>query len=706
MLFINMSNGDLCKRKRADEESELNANANEVNPCSVNELSESYPDKDCRARTPSGQIFNTKVKDIRNWLQNLNEVTAETAIKHVKGAKRSDTLDYPPITTNDSRQSEVKGLTSKEAKQIPVSVNASKELKTPLLQTKFQFNTKGGCKVLQPSHVLKGKRHQKIKEQPGVKHCAIMEEQIESDINKEETSETNTEETESIIMKVVSGQISEAEKGSVPEVVDIRLVTKMFKEIKVDMSRIETKLNKVDPAGTDQKLTILTQAQTQTNEEIRELNSQMNEYKMRTTILTGAVSKMAMVMSEMQTKIDRLENSNSKRMMVINGLYVSQKKNIRMGQLQQLFREEMMIDIALEDSYLIGENAPPSVVVTLAKAEDKYTIFNNIYMIKDMVNKDGNKIFFKDFTPAGSQEFKKRQKEVAWMAKQEDSSSEISYTKQGIAVGSRIYKKRVVVPDPSEILQMEDSVLQEILNMQLQKSTKSILKDNVFVAYSICTNSFEEIQKAYMHVKLANAGARHVVAAWNIPGEPKYEQCDFQDDEDHGIGRQICQIMKDNDIQSRAIFVARYFAGKLGPERFNAYADTVRAVIAQNPYNVIEAKEQKIEMSLDLPSPSPQMNNSEPRQRKSPGTQPPAKKFAKSYSNAAKGDLPRRGRGAYGQQRGQRGRGRGGQQNRVFHPRSEDLIKKAHSFAFSKPDKVEHSNMSAGRSSIEDNVLD
>ena len=256
--------------------------------------------------------------------------------------------------------------------------------------------------------------------------------------------------------------------------------------------------------------------------------------------------------------------------------------------------------------------------------------------------------------------------------------------------------KQVKVPDSAEVLLMDETELETILNMKITTGKKYAVKSNTFVPYAISTDNFSEIQRAYMNVKLANAGARHIVCAWNIPGEETALCCDFQDDEDHGAGRAIAQLLCDNDIQAKAVFIARYSSMKLGNLRFQAYTNAAAAVLNQAPYNTILQKEQMC--CTDIPRQEAQQNEENSPPAKKPAAQLKEDKIfyrRNLYQNPAKKIDRRNGRGSRGG-RGARGGALGvtdrqQQQKIPFAPKTEEALNKAmsirKSYSFRNPDK-------------------
>ena len=104
---------------------------------------------------------------------------------------------------------------------------------------------------------------------------------------------------------------------------------------------------------------------------------------------------------------------------------------------------------------------------------------------------------------------------------------------------------------------MNPAELAEILQLPVIRSEKFNYGDNTFIGYTLEAADYEMVQKAYLHVKLNNAGARHILAAWRIPGLPQYKKEDSCDDQEIGFGRYLLSILKQNNITHRGYICCR-----------------------------------------------------------------------------------------------------------------------------------------------------
>ena len=111
------------------------------------------------------------------------------------------------------------------------------------------------------------------------------------------------------------------------------------------------------------------------------------------------------------------------------------------AQLMSLFQNDMMIDISIEDAYQMGSGSPRQIVITFSSVTDRSNVLENSYRVKDLTNSQGNKLFFKKYHTAPSNERIKFNKEIEAAVQEMDEVSrpEVTYQKGDIHVGGKPY---------------------------------------------------------------------------------------------------------------------------------------------------------------------------------------------------------------------------------------------------------------------------
>ena len=140
-------------------------------------------------------------------------------------------------------------------------------------------------------------------------------------------------------------EITGAEALEMPGTMDLKTVMSMFQNLKIQMSQ-DVAMIRADIASSNTKVEQqnqeLTKAISETDENVQGLQDQLITYRATTRILMGSMEKMQMQIDELKDRLDRADLTNAKRMLVITGLYLSEKKSVGYQQLYHFFQKEMV----------------------------------------------------------------------------------------------------------------------------------------------------------------------------------------------------------------------------------------------------------------------------------------------------------------------------------------------------------------------------
>ena len=138
----------------------------------------------------------------------------------------------------------------------------------------------------------------------------------------------------------------------------------------------------------------------------------------------------------------------------------------------------------------------------------------------------------------------------------------IEATNKTLKIGTQVYQNKIRVPAVHEILKLDLEELRQILTIKIGQGKQINEQNSAFLGFTISARSFQEIRQAYSKLKIVHAGARHIVCAFSIPGAEKHHCNDYCDDGETGAGRMLLNMMMENNITSRAIFVVRHCHGE------------------------------------------------------------------------------------------------------------------------------------------------
>ena len=154
-------------------------------------------------------------------------------------------------------------------------------------------------------------------------------------------------------------------------------------------------------------------------------------------------------------------------MAILTGLKPETKKEDRLKQVKSFLEAELEVFTRIEDTYILGNSDSPPIVITFQTLHDKEVTFEKKAKLKDVSKEQNVKYYLNHYLPAIENEKRKRERKIRADAKTIDK--EVSYTKQGLKIGDSIYKKKIVPPQPTELLGMTVSQLDEVLDTPTMK---------------------------------------------------------------------------------------------------------------------------------------------------------------------------------------------------------------------------------------------
>ena len=193
-------------------------------------------------------------------------------------------------------------------------------------------------------------------------------------------------------------------------------------------------------------------------------------------MIIDVVSGVSDQVKEVQSRIEYMDMNTNKKAVILSGFEASEKRGICYRQLQSFFAEQMCIQVVIEDFYKIGSATPPDIVITLLSNTHKRQIFQNIDRIKNLVNSHGKKYYFRDLLTPKQNEKRKKGQYIAdsESTKQLVDQEEISTGGGQIYIGDKKYVKKIQEPDPTKLLRLSISELNEIMKTDIQKKLTSM----------------------------------------------------------------------------------------------------------------------------------------------------------------------------------------------------------------------------------------
>ena len=328
------------------------------------------------------------------------------------------------------------------------------------------------------------------------------------------------------------------------------------------------------------------------NQTFKQMETDLQFYKIRAETLSEVCERMHTEISDLTTRVENLEISSSKKMVIMTGLSLvyENKKKETLQFLNDFINTNLGLNINIDDYFTLGAANPRPIILILQTIDDKKKILSTKSYLKDI--RDGERrIYINEYYPPTTHEKKKRDLELVDQLK---DSNMITYVKGSLAVDGQIYRKQVLPPSPKELINLNPKEMEEILKLKTMRGAEFTKENSKFIAYVAPVHTHEDVNKVYKKIKLIKPDARHIVCAYWIKEDsstpPQYIK-DFQDDGEPGAGRVLLDILEDRNLNETAIFVARKYGGtKMGADRFTMYSYAAKSALGIELSTVIEKK--------------------------------------------------------------------------------------------------------------------
>ena len=287
---------------------------------------------------------------------------------------------------------------------------------------------------------------------------------------------------------------------------------------------------------------------------------------LKAEIIAQVLDRIQHQLVDVTQRVENLELNNAKKAVVLTGLYLMNKnKEDNIVQLQTFFDNMCGIQIVVDDYFTMGLIEPKPIVIYLQTMEDRRLLMKYKNLLKGIKNEDNKPYFVNEYLPAANQEKKRRERDIIQTNKEKENNDpdkvEIVYGKGGIIIQGEVYKKRVTVPLPSDLIDLQPDEIANLMRMPITKGQQVVKDKSLFTAYTTSVNDVKKVREYYKMLKLIQPTARHIVCVYNITREPVYYNSDYVDDEEHGAGRLVLEMMKRQEIDNQVVFIARKYGG-------------------------------------------------------------------------------------------------------------------------------------------------
>ena len=538
-------------------------------------------------RTPSGQNLEGKVKKLRTFFlkphceEGCKQSIKGNSVLKVNQPNRQRLRNSKSLNRSLQPKKSVSHRRSCVKHSIVTGIKECKQTQLTSRSTREQLSRRETVEVQETHQNRSSAFNQKISVSVNANYGINKREDINTDAamaSNQKTEETTQQE-----------HMSEDEMQLIdPENMSFATVMAMFRKLDAKISDLQRPVQSIIDEATTKIEEKSKQIAKDNIPEVSELKRQLLYEKRKNRTMGQLLQAMHDEFGDLKSRVESLEISNTKRQITLTNFYAEGEKDEVIEQIQDFLEDEIGLRPVIEDTYPIGGQIPPTRVVIFQTLNEKKEIMKHKDRLKNIENCDKNQYYINDYLPQPVQERRRREAAIrkANKAKNEKEREDITYDKGSLCIAGVPYIKIIHPPTPEEIIDISEKQLDDILQMQVPKGIEIVKGDSKFTSYLLDTSDPAEVQKAYIKIKLVHTKARHIVCAYNLPGKETHLLQDYCDDEEHGAGSKLLQILLDQKQFSRAVFVVRICGrDKLGYNRFVSYAEALEGAVKKIPYN-------------------------------------------------------------------------------------------------------------------------
>ena len=284
--------------------------------------------------------------------------------------------------------------------------------------------------------------------------------------------------------------------------------------------------------------------------------------------LTGAVIRQEQEIHECKQEIERLHSMFIKRQLSIEGLGI-EDDNSPSEQAQIFFQTIMKIEveIRIRSAYQTGKEQKPVIHIDLLNPADKGEIFKKAANLSGIKNKYGKYYRLRDYRSSKVREEKKKMKTLMKSNKEKPKGLQVKMEVQkgkliiGSGNSAKEFKNPIHVPKCKDVLLPTKQELETRSQVDITQGEIFEFEGQQFIGFSAIVDSIESAQIAYRKIKASHMDARHIFCAVRLPGSEVHNNEVYHDDDEHGGGKVLLDMLKDSGIFYRAIYVARKYDG-------------------------------------------------------------------------------------------------------------------------------------------------
>ena len=236
-------------------------------------------------------------------------------------------------------------------------------------------------------------------------------------------------------------------------------------------NKIDQKENYVEEDTIQQVAHKVTEVMDKDFKQLTKVRADLALQKYRNQVLMEVCDNLNIELQDLNQRMENMELNNAKRMVIVSGLDPpSSKKEDLIG-----FLEEFL-------AYLLGS----SVVIEFQNAYDKWAVMQRKTALKNYHSEV--RIYINDYVPITTQEKRRRERKIKIDIKENEDPQvrklTVEYTKAGLTVQGRPYRKMINPPTPKDLVGLEVDDIDKLMQIKLKRSKEQMQDGSRFIAYT------------------------------------------------------------------------------------------------------------------------------------------------------------------------------------------------------------------------------
>lgn len=348
----------------------------------------------------------------------------------------------------------------------------------------------------------------------------------------------------------------------------------LMRTLNATVQKLEKKLDamEAEKKQVDAKVSSIENIQSQEVIRVKGLIDKLDDHDDKIEALIGIVVRQDIEIQELKKKQNVAYVQTNMNNIMINGVPQTQNENV-FHEATHFFKTKLKIEkkISMKSAKRIGGGESRPILVTLSDPNDKALIFQKTSNLKE-INRGRQKPYF--VTEQLPEAWAEKRRLVHYMKQQNKKlptaqQLNIAVKKGQLHVAGKEYEPPVKTPTVSDVLNLPAERKRIIRHLTMLESETAEQDESIFVGYAAQVFSLQEIENYYLHLRMAEPEATHIMCAYRLPGTDFSQTQGFIDDGEHGGGRALMKMLQKMQVFNQAVFVTRHYGGKhLGRARF------------------------------------------------------------------------------------------------------------------------------------------